>query len=139
LCFPTRFQFHFLNIRIVDVDNFRLFEIISVNIDRMHLYCRSGNSCSSAHLPSNSSSSLLLDYTVSAATFICGLASPKMTSEPSVTVHVLGFCFCTFPAPRDMQLRILVFVLRVHLPYPWLLLPAGVLCYFPYHLLCVVA
>jgi len=104
-----------------------LFEIISVNIDRMHLYCCSGNSCSSAHLPRNSSSSLLLhDYTVSAATFICGLAAPKMMPEPSVTVHVLGFCFCTLPAPRDTLRHILIFVLPALLPYPWLLLLACV-------------
>ena len=93
-----------------------LLEIISVNIDRMHLYCCSSNSCSSAHLPSNSSSLLQLDYTVSAATSSCRLVVPKMTPEPSVTVHILGFCYSTFPAPRDMLRHILVFVLRVLLP-----------------------
>jgi hypothetical protein len=75
----------------------------------MHLYCRSGNSCSNAHLPSNSSSPLLLfDYTVSAATSSCRLAVPKMTPEPSLTMHILGLCYSAFPAPRDMLLHILV-------------------------------
>jgi hypothetical protein len=34
-----------------------------------------------------------------------------MTPEPSVTVHILGFCYSTVPAPRDMLRHILVFFL----------------------------
>ena len=65
------------------------------------------------------------------------LAVPRMTPEPSVTVHILGLCFCTFRTPRDMLRHILGFVLRAHLPSPWPLLQAWwVLCHL-YRVLCV--
>ena len=60
------------------------------------------------HICPVNSSSLLLDYTVSAATSSCRLAVPEMTPEPSVTVHILGFRYSTFPAARDMLRHVLV-------------------------------
>ena len=64
---PSRFQFPFLNIRVMELENFSAcytdggtLRNYSSNIDWMHWHSRRTNCCSSADLPSNSSSSLLL-------------------------------------------------------------------------------